>query len=93
MNTFPAARRRNDEDMSDKLSSIQPSRRCVARSQGEFPGEWHESQVSYLQHKTGTPVVSIRHLESGMVSHVDLEDVVFGVDAERYMEQKETEEA
>lgn len=78
--------------MSDKLSSIQPSRRCVARSQGEFPGEWHEAQVSYRQHKTGTPMVSIRHLESGMVSHVDLEDVVFGVDAERFMDGKNHED-
>lgn len=40
--------------------------------------------VSYIEHSTRRVMVSVRHLVTGHVSHVELSDVVFGVDAERW---------
>lgn len=68
------------------LSSIDPKRLCVPKTTGEHPGEWHEAGHSWIDQRTLGVAVSVRHLGTGDVSQVPLSDVVFGVDAERFLE-------
>lgn len=67
-----------------EISKIDPKRRCVPKTTGEHPGEWHEAGVSWIDQRTLGVVVSVRHLETGDVSQVPMLDVVFGVDAEAW---------
>ena len=57
------------------------ARRCIPKTTGEHPGEWHEATVSFIDARTAVVMVAVRHPATGHVSQVPIADVVFGVQA------------
>jgi len=74
--------------MNAEPFNIPLASRCIPKTTGEHPGEWHEALVSWLDERTRVVMVSVRHPETGHVSQVPIGDVVFGVDAEKWLAAK-----
>lgn len=64
------------------------ARRCIPKTTGEHPGEWHEALVSRIDPRTKVVMVSLRHVPTGQGDDVPISDVVFGVDAEKWRAAK-----
>lgn len=62
--------------------------KCIPKTQGQHPGEWHAACVSWIDSTSGAVMVSVRHVATGHVSQVEIGDVVFGDDAQTYFDTR-----
>lgn len=62
--------------------------KCIPKTQGQHPGEWHAACVSWIDSTSGAVMVSVRHVATGHVSQVEIGDVVFSNDAQTYFDTR-----
>lgn len=60
------------------ISEVVPARRRCFPKQGQHPGELHEALTSWIDERTQSVRLTVRHVATGDVSEVDLFQTRFG---------------
>ena len=59
-------------------AAVVPARRRCFPKQGQHPGELHEALTSWIDERTQSVRLTVRHVPTGEVSEVDLFQTRFG---------------